>query len=184
MSDDQKPPIDDALQNLSDANSPSELIAAHREVRRNIRASRRNQSKRFGPLATAYEEMMELSDKLKAGGASRYERNKGIEAVLRQTWPFTREWKYECDRCNDTGLVMHVCRHGERCNGVSTRTDTSFQQPGKHRRLCTLNETYEHDYGVPCFCPRGARFREQPKHDPATFADAGRNKPTRLGRRS
>jgi len=184
MSDDEQPPIESALDELSAADTPADLAKAHTELRRKIRASRRAQARQLGPLATSYDEMMALSDKLKADSVPAEERQKGIEAVLRQMWPFTRTWKYLCEKCNDTGLIIKVCRQGDRCNGISTRSDSPYQEPGKYQRLCTMNETYEHEYGVPCFCSLGARFREKPpQNDPTGFSDVGKSKPTRIGRR-
>ncbi len=187
MSDEQppeQPPIESAVQQLANAATMPELLDAHREIRRRIRAARRKQSQQWGPLATAYGEMMAICDQMKTDGVSREDRAKGIEATLRQMWPFTREWKYLCNECNDTGLVMRICRDGARCDGTSTRADSSFQPAGKFQRLCTMQQSYEHEYGTPCFCSLGARFREKPKHDPADFSDAGRtSKPTRIGRR-
>lgn len=182
---DEPTPVESALHTLSEAATLPELIEAHRTLRRKIRASRLKQSSAFGPLATAYGEMVTLSDEMKANGATFEERQYGIDATLRQMWPFTRAWKYLCDRCNDTGLVMRICRDGDRCDGVSTRADSAFQPAGKFARLCTLSPDYEHEYGQPCLCSLGSRFRERPKHESGDFSNAGRGsqKPTRVGRR-
>jgi hypothetical protein len=113
---------------------------------------------------------------MKAAGATLEARVRGLAAMLRGVWPFTREWHYVCDACDDTGWVLHHCRRGARCPGISTRIDGPGLAPGKYRRLCAQHpdSDYEHDYVSMCFCARGQALRVQPKAE-ADFAEAGKS---------
>lgn len=158
--------------------------AAHEALRSAVSGKRKADRKTWGPLARAFGDAMQIMDRQKADGVPFIERLKGLDGVLRQFWPFTREWKYVCRECDDTGLVMLTCRRGSRCDGISTRTDGPFQQPGKYQRFCAKDPDgdYEHDYGRACYCSLGARFRQPPKPSPDDFQSAGRRKFTRIGR--
>lgn len=123
-------------------------------------------------------------DKMKADGARAEDLETGFERLVRNVWPKGREkpWQYLCAGCRDTGLEIHVCRPGMRCDGISTRKEG--------RRLCTQPSAdaagYEHDYGLPCVCSLGARFRPgQRSQAEADFTTATKSKPrtpTRFGR--
>jgi hypothetical protein len=153
-------------------------------LRKSVKRKRKDAHKSEGKLAAAFREAMQMIDAQKAEGVPFAQRIQGLEAVLRQVWPQTRAWHYTCDACNDSGLVMRVCQRGARCNGISTRIDGPGGTPGKYRRLCAIDplSDYEHEYGTPCFCERGRRFRDAPKAGPDDFKDAGKSKPTRIGR--
>lgn len=128
---------------------------------------------------------LRFMDEQKAAGVPLHERVKGLDGVLRSAWPQQRAWQYLCDRCDDTGLVMAVCRRGARCDGISTRTDHRGETPGKYQRLCAKHpeSDYEHEYGTPCWCAAGAKFRDKPRPTPDDFKAAGKSKPmTPLGR--
>lgn len=96
----------------------------------------------FGPLALTYQEVMRLWSAQKADGASLKERQAGLEKAIRAAWPHGREWHYSCEICRDYGLDMHTC-NGRSCG------DTNPHDP--------------HDYGRPCRCTKGDRFRVAPK---------------------
>lgn len=118
----------------------------------------------LGNLANTYREAVKILDAQKAAGVPLLERLKGLESVLREAWPQTREWHYLCSVCGDVGLDM------QRCSG-----DATCGRPRAHLK---------HDYGKPCWCPKGARFKDKPKPEPEDFAAAGKSKPmTRIGRR-
>jgi hypothetical protein len=157
---------------------------AHEALQAAVPGLRRTARKTEGRLAEAYREAMQIMDRQKADGVPFMERMKGLDAVLRAVWPFTREWHYVCQECHDTGLVMLVCQRGNRCDGISTRTDGPNQQPGKYLRFCGKDPDgeYEHDYGRACYCSLGARFRSRPKPTPDDFQSAGKSKFTRVGR--
>jgi len=170
-------PVTDALDQLAHAQTPAELAAAHRAVSTAVRATRRRKAKTFGRLASAYGEALEILDAQRAAGVPFEERIKGLEGLLRGVWPQTRPWHYACEACADTGLVLSVCRAGARCPGMSTRDGKAY------RRLCASDpeSAYTHDFGRPCSCATGARFREKAKPTPEDFTAAG--KMTRVGRR-
>lgn len=153
-------------------------------LRKSVRRKRKDAHKAEGKLGAAFVEAMKILDAQKAAGVPFLDRIRGLEQVLRHVWPQTREWHYLCEQCRDSGLVMHVCRKGARCDGISTRIDSPGARPGKYRRLCAQDpqSDYEHDYGTPCACDRGRRFREGPKPGPEDFTAAGKSKPTRIGR--
>lgn len=180
------PPLYDALETLAKAQTPAELAAAHRTLRTSVKAKRMRAAKGLGRLATVYQEAMVIIDAQKASGVPFLERIRGLEEVLRAAWPKTRVWQFTCDRCADTGLVMAVCRRGDRCDGRSTRIDRADQPAGKYLRLCAKHpdSEYEHEYGTACFCALGARFRDKPKPKAEDFTAATQSKSmTKLGRK-
>jgi len=157
---------------------------AHEALRAAVSGKRRTARQTEGKLASAFREAMAIVDRQRDNGVPFLDRMNGLDAVLRQFWPFTREWKYVCRECNDTGLVMLVCQRGNRCDGISTRTDGPHQPAGKYLRFCAKDPDgdYEHEYGRACYCGLGARFRQHPKPSPEDFQSAGKSKPTRIGR--
>ncbi len=153
-----------------------------REAHRLLRAAL---PKSESVLVQTYWAAMAQWDTQKADGVALADRVAGLSKTLRACWPFTREWKELCGNCSDTGLVMAVCRRGARCDGISMRIDSAHDRPSKYQRLCARHpeSEYEHDYGTPCWCPLGARFREKAKPAAEDFAQAGKLKPmTRWGR--
>lgn len=163
-----------ALDALSAAHGARELASAMRSVQRSVQLRRADFQKKYGPMTTAIMEAWDLRVKMKAAGTPDAELDAGVEGVLRQAWLRDRQepWKFLCELCNDTGLQMFVCRTGQRCPGRSSRDG------GNYRLLCATNPTseYTHDYGLPCVCERGARFRSTPKQ-PADYSEVG--KPTK-----
>jgi hypothetical protein len=154
-------------------------------LKKRVRKSRKDAHKTDGKLAAAFVEAMHILDAQKANGVPFAERIQGLDETLRHVWPFTRTWHYLCEACRDTGLVMHVCRLGARCDGISSRIDGPKGTPGKYKRLCAQHPTsdYTHEYGIPCDCEKGRRFREPAtRRGPDDFKDAGKSKPTRIGR--
>lgn len=152
-------------------------------LKKSVKRKRREAHKAEGKLAAGFAEAMQIMDAQKAAGVPFAERVKGLEGVLRALWPHTREWHYLCHVCRDSGLAMHVCKKGARCDGISTRIDGPHGTPGKYRRLCAQDPQldYTHEYGTPCSCEQGARFRAAaPKAE--DFSSAGKSKPTRIGR--
>ena len=117
-----------------------------------------------GKLATIFREAMRGWDAMKADGIPIAERVKALEASLRQAWPFTREWKYLCVECNDTGFVLSEC-HGDATCGREKRHGP-------------------HTFGRPCWCSLGARFRPKARPNLEDVEAAGKvSKPmTRFNR--
>jgi hypothetical protein len=183
---DEPDPLYSPLDALVKAASPAELVQAHRAVSKALIAKRRKLAKSQGALARTFVAAMEQWDAEKAAGVSEADRVAHLQVILRAAWPFTRTWQYLCQRCDDTGLVMAVCRKGARCNGISTRIDHHTQQPGKYKRLCAQfpDSDYEHEYGTPCFCEKGARFRPPSLPARSDYTQSGKSKPmTKVGRR-
>jgi len=98
-----------------------------------------------------------LREQMRADGASQAECDSALEEMLRERWPFTREWKYVCKACYDTGLRI------------------------ERRQTRIYGDTFV-DVGVPCTCKLGDRFRPRQKRDD-DFTAAGKvSGPTRFGR--
>lgn len=96
-------------------------------------------------------------DRLRQAGASIEDVQRGLENLIRDRWPFVREWHYICSSCNDCGLVMV-----SEVNKLGTRVET----------------------GYPCSCPKGNRFRPKVRTEDDAVAAAARAKkaPSRFGR--
>lgn len=121
-------------------------------------------SRSDGVLAQVFQLAMEQWDREKAAGVSKADRVAHLTMTLRASWPFTREWKFVCTACEDRGLVMADCV------GDATCGRTKPHLP--------------HDYGTPCWCPTGARFRDKPKPSVEDYGDAAKvRQPSRIGRR-
>lgn len=117
-------------------------------------------------LATAYTECLPILDRQKAAGVPFRERIKGLDAVLRQFWPFTREHVVHCTACDDHGLEMHTC------DGEQHRCGLAKGKPH-----------LPHEYGTPCWCVAGARFKAREKTEQTLVeAAASVKKPSRFGR--
>jgi len=115
-------------------------------------------------LRESIDQALKMREELKAKGLSPADLAFSFEAVVREVWPFTREWKYLCNACGDYGLEMHECPGDATC--------------GRHKPHLA------HEYGSPCWCSAGARFREKQKPTPEDFTAAGkapRKQPTRFG---
>lgn len=115
-------------------------------------------------LADAVTECFRLMNQQKAAGVPKAEREQGLEALIRQVWPFTREWKYLCQACRDYGLQL------AECPGDATCGRTKPHLP--------------HEFGTPCWCSVGAKFKPKPKPSAEDFTAAGKapSKMTRVGR--
>lgn len=116
-------------------------------------------------LADTITECFQLLDQMKAGGISAAERAETLEQTVRQVWPFTREWKYLCQSCGDVGLEMHTCPGDATCG------------------LVKGNPHLPHDYGTPCWCDAGRKFRQKERTPEDLMAKAATvKKPSRFGR--
>jgi hypothetical protein len=118
-----------------------------REIRKDPEA--RTLGKIVMEASAAYHEQI-------AAGVDRATAIDGLERTIRDHWPYSREWKYLCPRCDDTGLVL--------------RTVTN-------RLGCVVDE------GHPCSCALGARFIPKPKRSDDFTAATKVTKPTRFGQR-
>ncbi len=140
----------------------------------------------MGDLADTIKAMLAERDHQRAAGASETELARNMEQSLRAALPQERPWKYLCRECDDTGLIIRTCRRGQRCDGIASRIDSSQDRPGKYTRLCAKapDSDYEHEYGEPCWCNAGNRFKARPQSeiDPVQEATKAPKKPTRWGR--
>lgn len=175
-----------ALDVLSDAHGVAELRSAFRLLQRKVR-NIRGQDHEGNTLGAVVMEAVVYREKLKADGASTEEADAGLEVVIRERWPKPHDrtvpWRYICELCGDTGLQMLQCKPGMRCNGLSIRTDSPHDKPGKYLRMCVGSNTSEHDYGVPCVCARGTRFMpKQQNRSDDDFRSAAKSKPKPLAK--
>lgn len=114
-------------------------------------------------LAATVMECFRVWDRMKAEGGTIADRDALIQTALRQCWPFTREWKYLCATCDDLGLEMHRCPGDATCG--------------------RSNPHYAHDFGKPCWCSAGQKFRPKGKSQEDIVSQAARTRPmTRAGR--
>ena len=117
-------------------------------------------------LAATIREAIRFWDAMKAEGASLSQRVSSLEKTLRLCWPTRRPWTYTCETCGDYGLEMSSCDGGERPTCGRSKPHLS------------------HEFGRPCWCAAGARFR-QPVRRVEDFTQAGavtKRQPTRWGR--
>ena len=156
--------LQDALETLNAAHGPKALAAAYLALRSQVTASRLAFKKSFGPLAQTYIEAMRIWDAQKAQGVSFAERAAGLEKTLRVAWPQTRAWTYICQDCSDYGLIICTCSGEETCG----RSEPHLA----------------HEFGRPCWCKQGQRFKDPPKPEPGDFTRAakGSRTMTRIGR--
>lgn len=143
-------------------NTTDVLRAAHQELRRAVPGARRKAAKDEGPLATAFREAMRAWDQQKAGGVSFTDRLKGLDGLIRQVWPFTREWKYVCTSCDDLGAVWSDCSGDATCG----------------RR----NRHLPHTFVSPCWCGLGVKFQDAPKASTDDFTAAGKSRSRTMSR--
>jgi len=171
--------LQDALEKLAQAHGTEAVMAGFERLQAAVRLARKKAAQVYGPLQTSINTAMRQWYAQKAQGIPRAERDRYLEQTLRAAFPPRRIWEYACEDCHDTGLIRLHCSPQHRCNGVSTRTDFSGQQPGKHRRLCTVHAEYEHEYAVPCHCVTGLRFRpveKSPDDELATVGKVGKDR--------
>lgn len=108
-------------------------------------------------LGHTVTDALTICDQMRAAGHTKPEIFAALEGVLRSTWPFQREWNYLCEACRDTGLEILDCP----------------------ARPCDRRVAHgDHDYGIPCRCPKGDRWRARARTaDDAVTAAAKTAKP-------
>ncbi len=151
--------LDDDLQTLSDAHGPKALSRAFERLQGTIRLGRKATQKTWGLLAQTFTEAMRIWEGQKADGVPKTTREADLEKTLRAAWPHGREWKYLCDTCRDVGLEMLDCPGDATCGRVKPHLP--------------------HEFGRPCWCAAGRRFRQTPKPE---LVSTTPTKPTRVGR--
>ena len=164
----------EAEQALATATTPEQIDIARALLKTALYRKRRQAQQSHGVLAQSLHTALDISRKMKADGASEQERHEYIEGVVRTVWPRRRSqsWKFTCDDCSDTGLILMECTPDYRCDGLSSRADAWNQPPGKYQRLCTKDASHRHAYGMPCHCARGDAFRLKVKQR-KSLDDAG-----------
>lgn len=158
-----------ALDALTKAHGAPALAQAMRNVRRAQGAGRKRDKQQYGALSTAIMQALDMRDELKAQGVTGAELDRGMEGVLRELWPKphgrTEPWHDQCGNCRDYGLEMIDCPGDATCG---------FRKPHP-----------PHEFGRPCWCPKGNRFRDQPSPtdtDPVKRAAKSPRQLTRFGR--
>ena len=92
-------------------------------------------------------DVCEVRAELRRQNASKQAIAEATENLVRDRWPFEREWKYLCNGCDDTGLMLTF--------GVTDRLGTVV------------------DVGRPCTCSNGNKFRK-PMASEADYVQAGK----------
>jgi len=121
-------------------------------------------------LAACVMDALAMRDRLKADGLTGPALDAGLEGVLRDTWPkpdadLESPQHARCGTCRGYGLEMRTC-------------------PGDSRCGITRKPHAPHEYGTPCWCDLGRRFREKqaPTDVDALALAAKQKKPSRWGR--
>jgi hypothetical protein len=99
-------------------------------------------------LAESMLGILEMRREMKAAGSDERACDAAVERSLREVWPFTREWKYLCNACDDTGLQLTL-------------------------EQTTVYGTREVWIGRPCQCSLGNRFRPKAASE-QDFTQAGK----------
>ena len=110
-------------------------------------------------LGDIIKAVFDLRSDMRSAGADESEIEKATERSVRSAWPPGREWKYLCQNCRDYGLEMLECPGDATCG-----------RDKQHR---------PHDFGRPCWCDAGAKFRARLKSE-EDFQQAGKT-PKRSG---
>lgn len=158
------------------------LREEHKALRKAVPGKRRKADVEEGPLAQTFREAMRLWDAQKAQGVTFAERQAGLAKSLKAAWPQVREWKYLCNRCDDTGWEPGICTPQTPCG-------RPFKLPGQHSDDYTGQGRCSpgHTYVTPCWCEKGQGMRRQLMKQPkpmaaGDFQQAAKTKPTKVGR--
>ena len=128
--------------------------------RRAIRSRRRAFAQTDGPFVKAMKGAMVEYDKMRKDGVSREDAIRGLEAVLRDSWPFkTTQFPAQCDVCDDTGFREVTCWAEQRCG---------------RKRCAHEHPAFEHAMAVPCDCTAGDRHRAKSGYTGEAIAAVGR----------
>lgn len=124
------------------------LTVAHRQLRQDVTASRRDfRRSPLGAFTTAMEAAMRDYHQARAQGVAQEDACRGLEAVLRDAWPLPpTRFAPACDTCDDVGWRIRSCWHEQRCG---------------RPRCARSHPAHEHPYAVPCDCAAGDKFRRR-----------------------
>lgn len=133
------------------------------EARRNVRINRSEfQKSTAGKFARTMMAAMREFEKMRGEGVPFDDAVKGIEAVLRASWP-GKTTKFEaCPSCQNTGWRLTTCQYGARC--------------GRERICGNSPPSWEHPYVVPCDCSLGDKFRPVVRSAEEALTAVGRAK--------
>lgn len=155
--------------------SQDALRQEHESLQRAVQLSRRQFT--VAPESAFVRAMLDAMDdyaRVRKEGVSREDGVRGIEQVLRATWPKPpSKFSAGCEGCEDTGWRELTCWSEHRCG----------------RQSCVEGHpSREHRYVEPCGCEKGDRFRPRVHVADDEIAAVGRTrkaKPrgfTRFGR--
>lgn len=128
--------------------------------RRLVRRRRKQFAAEMTPFALAMQDAMSEYRRMRSQGVSREDGIRGLEAVLRASWPkAASKFGFTCGNCEDTGWVEHHCAPGRFCG----------------RELCLRRHPpVEHTYVRPCGCPKGDEHRRKMPTAEDAVSAAGR----------
>jgi hypothetical protein len=139
-------------------------IAAERSA---IRIRRRDAARVDGPFVKAMRSAMDDYLKMRAAGVSKEDACRGLEAVLRDVWPFKQtQYPATCEVCSDTGFRELTCWSEQRCG----RKWCAHQHP-----------SFEHNMVVPCDCAGGDKHRARVRQVDDEIAAVGRSRRRKAG---
>lgn len=140
-----------------------EMAALRKQARDARRAFARS---RLGPFAKAMLGAMADYDRVRREGVSHDDASRGLEAVLRESWPGkTSKFAAVCDACDDTGYREMRCWDRQQC--------------GRHK--CATYPENEHNYVVPCECAAGDKKRGRQRTPDEALTSIGRTQKKRGG---
>lgn len=134
-----------------------------------------------GQMAASLMAAIRMTDQMREAGESTTDIAAYLDGVVRQVWVKTREWKFLCDDCSDTGWHVKTCTAAARC-GRPFRLPKARDDDRTGSGTCP--ET--HSYAEPCWCSKGQKRRaelfRQPTSEDTMDQAAKQKKPTRWGR--
>lgn len=139
-------------------NALVEFTSARQVARANRAAFKKSPASKF---VKSMQAAMREYERMLSEGVSSDDAERGIEAVLHDTWPHTPRRSDTCGTCDGTGWRERLCQHAVRCN----------------RKKCGLSEPqWEHAYVVPCDCVDGDRHRAKIPTGEDSLVSVGRSK--------
>ncbi len=143
---------------------------AKAELREMQRAARKTRRAFVASPDSAFVQAMQavISQYLaaRAAGVSREDGIRGIEMELRSVWPKSvSKFRPDCDNCDDTGYVDHVCWDQHRCG----------------RDVCAKNPERQHPYVEACHCAKGDKKRARVSTPDDAILAAGRTAKKKRG---
>jgi hypothetical protein len=118
-----------------------------RDEKRSALKARKAFAAVFSPFVKAMQTVTQAYLDARRQGVERADAAKGLEEVLRDTWPGrTTKYPHKCQACEDTGYEEHVCRPYVRC-----------ERPSCQRK----GEDFQHTYVRPCECAKGQAFNRK-----------------------